>query len=377
MVAVLMFVPSLGLGLSFGGFLGAVMILIFGFLFVTVSSRLTGEVGSSSNPISGMTIATLLLTCIIFYGFKMTDEPFWLTALMIAAVVCIASSNGGTTSQDLKTGFLIGATPRPQQWSILIGALTSALVIGVTMLLLDAAGTHYTNRELPTVALPIEPDAPSAQVGVPHGKDDKNWYRVVHVRDELHEEFAKKKIVVKKGRYLVDDAGKPKYWTDSPIDRKNEVMDNHREAPKAFSAPQPRLFYSIITGILGGKLEWSLFIIGVLIALSMELAGVRALPFAVGMYLPMAVTTPIFIGGMLRWACDLVRGAAASEAEAETSPGRAALERLHCRRHALWSHHRLFLLLARGIQPHAGLLSHHRYFVGGERRRGRQKDLRG
>src|SRR5439155_6559585 len=114
----------------------AVMILVFGFLFVTVSSRLTGEVGSSSNPISGMTIATLLLTCLVFVLVDRRDYDAMLTALSVAAVVCIASSNGGTTSQDLKTGYLVGATPKYQQYAILIGAITSALVIGGTMLVL-------------------------------------------------------------------------------------------------------------------------------------------------------------------------------------------------------------------------------------------------
>src|SRR6185503_5970241 len=149
LVIALAAVPQLGLGLSLEGVLGAVMILLFGFLFVTVSSRLTGEVGSSSNPISGMTIATLLLVCLIFFILGRTGPSAMLTALTVAAVVCIASSNGGTTSQDLKTGFLVGATPRPQQYAILVGALTSALVIGLTMLALDAAGTHYTIKGIP------------------------------------------------------------------------------------------------------------------------------------------------------------------------------------------------------------------------------------
>ncbi|HZV04543.1 MAG TPA: oligopeptide transporter, OPT family, partial [Gemmataceae bacterium] len=147
LVVIMMLVPALGLGFGFQGLLGALMILLFGFLFVTVSSRLTGEVGSSSNPISGMTIATLLMTCLIFLLLGRIGPSAMLTALTVAAVVCIASSNGGTTSQDLKTGYLVGATPRKQQLSILIGALTSALVIGVTMLALNAAGTHYTNKK--------------------------------------------------------------------------------------------------------------------------------------------------------------------------------------------------------------------------------------
>src|SRR5205085_10781031 len=133
--------------------------------FVTVSSRLTGEVGSSSNPISGMTIATLLLVCMIFVILGRSGPTAMLTALTVAAVVCIASSNGGTTSQDLKTGFLVGATPSKQQWGILIGAVTSALVIGVTMLLLNAASTHYTKKGFATdVPLTAPADAPRPTV---------------------------------------------------------------------------------------------------------------------------------------------------------------------------------------------------------------------
>src|SRR5438874_1834445 len=108
--------------------LGAALIVLFGFLFVTVSSRITGEIGSSSNPISGMTVATLLLTCLIFLLLGWTNPMDRLTALSVAAVVCIAASNGGTTSQDLKTGYLVGATPMWQQLAILVGALSSALV---------------------------------------------------------------------------------------------------------------------------------------------------------------------------------------------------------------------------------------------------------
>ena len=110
------------------------MIVLFGFLFVTVSSRITGVIGSSSNPISGMTIATLLLTCLIFVLLGWVGPEYRLTALSIAGIVCIASSNGGTTSQDLKTGFLIGATPWKQQVSILVGALISAVFMGLTLL---------------------------------------------------------------------------------------------------------------------------------------------------------------------------------------------------------------------------------------------------
>src|SRR4029077_19588157 len=143
LLAMIMIFPQLNLR---GNILGALLIVAFGFLFVTVSSRLTGEIGSSSNPISGMTVATLLLTCPVFLVIGWTAPPYFVTALSIGGIVCIASSNGGTTSQDLKTGFLVGATPKYQQIAILIGALTSAVVMGATLLLLNDAGTIYTKN---------------------------------------------------------------------------------------------------------------------------------------------------------------------------------------------------------------------------------------
>src|SRR5438132_293002 len=121
----------------------AILIIIFGFLFVTVSSRLTGEIGSSSNPISGMTVATLLLTCLIFVLLRWTGASYFVTALSIVGIVCTASSNGGPTSQDLKAGFLVASTPRAQQIAILIGALASALVLGPILLGLNKAGSVY------------------------------------------------------------------------------------------------------------------------------------------------------------------------------------------------------------------------------------------
>jgi putative OPT family oligopeptide transporter len=314
LAVVLMFVPSLGLGVSIWGLLGAVMILVFGFLFVTVSSRLTGEVGSSSNPISGMTIATLLLTCLIFLVLGKTDRAAMLTALTVAAVVCIASSNGGTTSQDLKTGYLVGATPRKQQLAIVVGAVTSALVIGVTMLALNSAGVHYTTKGLPKTQVKIPDDAPTQRVGRPYDETDESEYRVVHL-------FKDQYPGLQAGRYLADNEGWVKYRTDIPIAQQSEYMDNGEKAPTKFSAPQPELFKMIIEGILGGSLEWSLVIAGVLIAVTLELVHVSALPFAVGMYLPLSSSTPIFVGGMLRLLTDRWRGKPASEAETETSPG--------------------------------------------------------
>jgi uncharacterized oligopeptide transporter (OPT) family protein len=320
LVIALAAVPQLGLGLSVEGVLGALMILVFGFLFVTVSSRLTGEVGSSSNPISGMTIATLLLTCLIFVliGKNAKETPaILLTAISVAAVVCIASSNGGTTSQDLKTGFLVGATPKYQQWAILIGTLTSALVIGGTMLALNAAGSHYTKKGIPEGAqlAPDEIQDPVPQkVGQPYADKDANTYRAVYVRNPRIKDMDP-------GWYLIDDDGRVVYRIDVPIERKFKDMDNGVPASEKFKAPQPKLFQIITTGILGGELQWGLVITGALIAVAMELMGVSALPVAVGMYLGLGTATPIFIGGLVRWVTDRMRGVSASEAETETSPG--------------------------------------------------------
>jgi hypothetical protein len=250
-----------------------------------------------------------------------------LTALTVAAVVCIASSNGGTTSQDLKTGYLVGATPSKQQWAILIGAVSSALVIGLTMLALNAAGVHYTREGIPESAVvKIPADAPREAPGRPYDRDEEakdgkpGWkadtaeYRVVHVRDGEHDGLSA-------GRYLVNDQGKPVYRTDEPISRESKTMDNGSAAPKEFTAPQPGLFANIIKGILGGTLQWSLILIGVMIAIALELCGVSALPVAVGMYLSLGSTTPIFVGGMVRFVADTLRGKPKSEAESETSPG--------------------------------------------------------
>jgi OPT oligopeptide transporter protein len=260
-----------------------------------------------------MTIATLLLVCAVFVVLSKTDTNAMLTALTVASVVCIASSNGGTTSQDLKTGYLVGATPYKQQYAIAVGAITSAVVIGVTMLGLNSAATHYTNKGLPMRVLTVPDDAPKEKPGKPH-KDDQSEYRVVHVRKGDYPD-------VKPGRYLVDANGKAAYRTDVPISQESKTMDNGDPAPKEFTAPQPRLFANIIDGILGGTLEWTLIIAGILIAVTLELCGVSALPVAVGMYLSLASTLPIFIGGLVRLVADRFRGKSKSEAESETSPG--------------------------------------------------------
>jgi len=199
---------------TYGNVLAALLMLLFGFFFSTVSSRITGLIGSSSNPISGMTIATLILTCLIFVALGWTGDVYAPIALGIGAIVCIAASNAGTTSQDLKTGYIVGATPYFQQLALIIGVLTSGLVIGIT--------TLY-----------------------------------------MHQVFG--------------------------------------IGSQAVAAPQATLMATIIQGLLNQNLPWGLVLVGVFVAVTLELCGIHSLSFAVGSYLPIATTAPIFAGGLVRW----------------------------------------------------------------------------
>jgi len=196
-----------------GNVLAAILVIVFGFFFATVSSRITGLIGSSSNPISGMTIATLILTCLLFVALGWTGDVYAPVALTVGAIVCIAAANAGTTSQDLKTGYLVGATPFYQQIGLIIGVIVSAGVIGVT--------TIY-----------------------------------------LHQVFG--------------------------------------IGSEAIAAPQATLMATIIKGLLSQNLPWGLVLVGVFVALTLELCGIHSLSFAVGSYLPIATTAPIFVGGLVR-----------------------------------------------------------------------------
>ncbi len=278
-------------------FLGALLIVIFGFLFVTVSSRLTGEVGSSSNPISGMTYATLLLTCLIFLVVGWTTPIYYVTALSVGAIVCIAASNGGTTSQDLKTGFLIGATPKYQQLAILFGSLASAIVLGPILLRLNDSGTVYVAQQ-PPAAITLRADTSTLHerepLKGPQAREDGNSYLVWHYTDQ-HGETKK---------YLVNDQGVPVYLVDPGINGTVDKRPDGSSVPK-FDAPKAVLVSYIIKGILNHKLPWALVLLGVMITITLECAAVPSLAFAVGVYLPLSTSTPIFIGGMIRWLVDL------------------------------------------------------------------------
>jgi putative OPT family oligopeptide transporter len=295
--------------------LGAVLIVLFGFLFVTVSSRITGEIGSSSNPISGMTVATLLLTCLIFLALGWTDARDRLTALSVAAVVCIAASNGGTTSQDLKTGYLVGATPKYQQLAILVGALSSALVIGWILIQLNQAYTVYSNKDLPKLSHPL--DVARLGTAVEKAPDDDIAYHVWHAAEGNAEG-------VPQGKYLVNDQGQIAYLVDPGINGKLSRRPDGTEVLR-FKAPKAQLMSLITDGILTQKLPWSLVLLGVSIAIVLELCGVPSLPFAVGVYLPLSSSTPIFAGGLVRYVADRFarRNSALprSETESDSSPG--------------------------------------------------------
>jgi putative OPT family oligopeptide transporter len=284
--------PSLHMNLA-----GAILIVLFGFIFVAVSSRLTGEIGSSSNPISGMTIATLLLTCLIFLMMGWTDRAFYVTALSVGGIVCVAASNGGSTSQDLKTGFLIGGTPKHQQIAILVGAAASALVLGWVLLILNDKGTVYVPASEVAPGLHAPADAVfsgTEKLRGPQAAGDPKTYRVWQ------------KIDPKTGtaeRYLVDDSGTAVWLVDPGINGIHKTRPDQTEVRK-YDAPKAVLMSYIIKGILDQKLPWGLVLFGAMSSIVLELCGASSLAFAVGVYLPISSSAPLFVGGLVRWLVD-------------------------------------------------------------------------
>ncbi|HEU4389819.1 MAG TPA: oligopeptide transporter, OPT family, partial [Blastocatellia bacterium] len=201
LIAVMMILPQLHLQWNI---LGALLIVAFGFLFVTVSSRLTGEIGSSSNPISGMTVATLLLTCLVFLFVGWTGPSYYVTALSIGGIVCIAASNGGTTSQDLKTGFLVGSTPKHQQVAILIGSLASALILGPILLRLNSSATVYVPST--TLEPMISEEEPEKTVTLPSGATVLPYTGDVKPAKEGNYRYFVMTKELESGDYLIDPA---------------------------------------------------------------------------------------------------------------------------------------------------------------------------
>ncbi|HET7898481.1 MAG TPA: OPT/YSL family transporter, partial [Flavisolibacter sp.] len=200
-----------------------VLVIIFGAFFVTVSSRIVGLIGSSNNPISGMTIATIMGTCLIFLAVGWSGRIYEPMALVVGGMICIAAANAGATSQDLKTGYIVGATPRYQQISLFIGAIVSSLAIGATVKILDT---------------------PTADM----------------LAQNIH----------------------------------------HAIGTEKYPAPQGTLMATLIKGIQSRTLDWQFVLVGVFIAVTLELCGIKSLSFAVGTYLPLSTTLPIFIGGAVR-----------------------------------------------------------------------------
>jgi OPT family oligopeptide transporter len=240
-MALLPFLP----GSVLGRLLLGVLIVVFGFFFVTVASRIVGIIGSSSNPISGMTIATLMATCLIFIGIGWTGDFYQPMALCVGGMVCIAAANAGATSQDLKTGYLVGATPRAQQIGLMIGAVAAAVVIGLTVKVLDT------------------PTAEMQAQGI-----------------------------------------------------------QHMIGTEKFPAPQGTLMATLIKGLLSFNLDWQFVLVGVFLSLTMELCGVKSLSFAVGAYLPLSTTAPIFAGGAIKGVADYMAHRKGEKVEeSELGPG--------------------------------------------------------
>jgi putative OPT family oligopeptide transporter len=272
------------------GVISAIAIIVFGFFFSVVSSRITGELGSSSNPVSGMAIATLMGVCLIFIMLGWTGHAYTAAALSIGAVVCIAASNAGTTSQDLKTSFLVGGTPWRQQLALIVGVVTSVIVIGWT---LQFVNRSYRSVEEAAYAVVLAPEASGrTETGL-----DGVSYRVARAGGRAD---------IPDGSYLVDPAGRVRYRVQEGI--------GSEKAP----APQATLMSLVTKGILTQQLPWGLVLLGAFTSILMEIIGVPALAFAVGMYLPLESTTPVFIGGLARKMVDRKRG---SDSESDAGPG--------------------------------------------------------
>lgn len=292
----------------------ALLIMVFGFLFVTVSSRIVGLIGSSSNPISGMTIATLMATAAIFLVKGWTAPAFGALAITIGGVVCIAAANAGDTSQDLKTGFLVGATPRKQQIALLIGVSVATFAVGGTLLLMNKGLAEF--RE---VSIPWSLSAHHDGVTIQEQHFQQTQIEVIHPDDQHDVRSGSQYVLLNAlGSHELAD-GKYLY---NPADQKIEVQWIPGIGSRQAAAPQARLMATVINGILGRKLPWDLVLLGVFLVIAVELLGIHSLSFAVGAYLPISATAAIFVGGVVRWYADRARRREdASEAEEQISPG--------------------------------------------------------
>jgi putative OPT family oligopeptide transporter len=317
LVVAMIALPQIGINVA-----GALLALFFAFLFVTVSSRITGQIGSSANPISGMTVATVLLTALIFLAVGWTGVEHRVLALSIGGVVCVAAAVAGATSQDLKTGHLVGATPARQQIGLLAGVTTSALLIGFTIQALDRAATTYAPRAYAGVAVrDVEPTRYNI-VGDRLAEAPTGALRVGHLYEQTGPAPA--------GRYLVDGSGAIRYLVDPGIGGSETRTLTGREVTK-LDSPKAQIMRLVVDGILTQKLSWGLILVGAFFTVALEILGLSSLPVAVGLYLPISTSAGIFAGGAVRWLAERaaqrarrgtgVPGATLSDAEAESGPG--------------------------------------------------------
>lgn len=278
-------------------FLAALFIVVFGFLFVTVASRISGLIGNSSNPISGMTIATLMATCAVFLVVHWTANAYAVLALTIGGVVCIAAAIAGATSQDLKTGFLVGATPAKQQVALVIGVLVSSLAIGGTLILMNVGLAQYKPMQIP---LDIDNLPSGVERQESHYLHEGKTYVLVNAIGSS---------VIPDGKYLYD-----------PGTRQIQIQWEQGIGSAKAAAPQARLMATVINGILNRRLPWRLVFLGVFLVVAIEILGIRSLPFAVGSYISIGTTMAMFAGGVVRWLAEQGREKP-SGAESEVSPG--------------------------------------------------------
>jgi putative OPT family oligopeptide transporter len=279
----------------FHNLFAAVFVVIFGFLFVTVAGRISGLLGNSSNPISGMSIATLMATCAIFFLAGWTAPNYAVLALMIGGVVCIAAAIAGATSQDLKTGYLVGSTPLRQQLGLLVGVTVSTIAIGATLNLMNRGLEKYIPTQIPVSLQSLPTGVKIESNSIEHqGKQ----YVLINALGS-HE--------IPDGEYLYD-----------PGTERIELQWAQGIGSAAAPAPQARLMATVINGILNQRLPWRLVLMGVCLVIAVEILGVRSLAFATGSYLSIATTGAMFAGGLVRV---LVEATTKKKDESEASPG--------------------------------------------------------
>ena len=289
-------IPGASTGM-FSNLMAALLVIVFGFLFVTVSCRICGLIGTSSNPVSGMTIATLMATCAMFLVAGWTGGAFAALAITIGGVVAIAAANAGATSQDLKTGFLVGATPVQQQIGLIVGVLVASFFIGLTLIGMNKGLEKYIPNPIP-INLAQLPDG--VQVEMQNYEHAGKAYVLVNALGSQE---------VPDGKYLYD-----------PATSRIEIQWVQGIGSDAAPAPQARLMATVINGILTQRLPWRLIFLGVFLVVAIELLGVRSLSFAVGSYLSIATTAAIFAGGAVRWMVERNKPDTAGS-ESEVSPG--------------------------------------------------------